>query len=712
VERPSRRERSLRLGALLAALLTGLLLATTAVAAGHGSRARVLISFKPGTSASHRAAVLRRAGANDRAGLARLGIRVATVPRARLHGALRTLRSSSAVGWAERDLLLQPQDFLPSDPSFPRNYALAGGAWGWLQTHTTEAWEVTRGDPSVVVAVLDTGLKTQGLADFDGQLVPGWNVLDGSSDTSTHAGNHGTYVAGVVALALDNGVGNAGYCPGCRLMPVQVGTDSGAYLSDIAKGLTWAADRGARVGNMSWAGPSSSATLASAVAYARSKGMVLTAAAGNSNCNCTSYPAATPGVLGVAGTDQFENKDVDSNYGAWVTLAAPESNMTAWPTINGAPGYAPVGGTSLAAPVVAGIAGLLFSADPALTGAQVEQALEVSAVPVSFPVTYGRVDALAALQALGLTRPVPVSAPVNLSPPQVLVSTNGSYDSAPLLSAPQPGDVLVRGQGGWRGSAPLSLSSVQWQRCDALGICTTVATAAKYTVPATDSAYFLRLRIVVSNGLGSVAALSPLTAPVGGSTVLAPPVNTSPPVIAGVAQVGERVSATVGAWSGSPISYAYDWRRCDALGAGCASIPGASGASYLVQTADVGATLRVTVTAANSSGSTAVSSSPSSVVAPQAATTQTTTFSGSLNQKNPVRRFAINIGSGSAHAELSFSRCGSLSLVLSRTDGGAVADSLGPSVVVLDSALSAGAYAYQVSGGRCSFTLTVTAVAP
>jgi hypothetical protein len=101
-------------------------------------------------------------------------------------------------------------------------------------------------------------------------------------------------------------------------MPIQVGTDSGAYLSDLATGLTWAADHGARVANMSWAGTTSSATLAGAVSYARSKGMVVTAAAGNSNCDCPTYSAATPGIIGVAGTSNTDGKQGDSNDGSWV----------------------------------------------------------------------------------------------------------------------------------------------------------------------------------------------------------------------------------------------------------------------------------------------------------------------------------------------------------------------------------------------------------
>src|SRR5262249_4647744 len=162
----------------------------------------------------------------------------------------------------------------------------------------------------------------------------------------------------------------AGYCPGCRIMPVQVGTDTGATYGNMAAGITWAVDHGARVINLSWAGTAPSSTLASAVAYARSRGAVVFAAAGNSNAEAPTYPSATPGVLGVAGVASSGKKAGDSNFGSWVAVAAPEGNMTAWPTINGAPGYGAVGGTSVAAPAAAGIAGLLFSADPALSGPQ------------------------------------------------------------------------------------------------------------------------------------------------------------------------------------------------------------------------------------------------------------------------------------------------------------------------------------------------------
>jgi subtilisin family serine protease len=688
----------------------------SAPAGAAGSQARLLVKFRAGTSAQFADRQLENAGARPATSIQQLGIRVVTVASTRAREAAKTLRSSSRVEFVEDDSSFEPQDLMPSDPSFPTNFPIAGGAWGWTKTRTTQAWEITRGDPSVLVAVLDTGLKTGGLTDFDGQVVPGWNVVSGSSNTSASAGNHGTYVAGVVGLGLDNALGNAGYCPGCRIMPVQIGSDSGATLTNMAKGITWAVDHGARVLNLSWAGTSSSSTLTSAVSYARSRGAVVVAAAGNSNCNCATYPSATPGVLGVAGTTQADQKQNDSNYGAWVALAAPESNLTAWPSINGAPGYAPVGGTSMAAPVVAAIAGLLFSAKPSLTGGEVEQALQSSAVPVGFTVQHGSVDALAALAAVGLVASDPSRAPLNRTEPAMFVQTNGEFNYTPLLLAPRPGDVLIRGQGSWEGSAPLSLSAVRWERCNSFG-CAVAGSAAKYTVQATDAGFALRLAITVKNAAGSTTALSPLSAVVGGGSVVSPPQNTSPPTTTGTARDSETLVASPGVWSGSP-AYSYQWQRCDASGAGCAGIPGATASSYLLTASDVGATVRVQVTAANSAGASVATSAPTAVVEPPLAEPPPPppaagpwVFSSSLNPKNPSRTFSVSVGDGAVRAELSFSRCKSMNVAL-KAAGSTIRSANGPSVVVLGSTVAAGSYDFEVSGERCSFTLTVTASRP
>jgi subtilisin family serine protease len=694
-------------------VLASLVVAAAPVGAAPASSTQLLVKFRRGTSPAIANREVERAGARPTGAIPQLDVRLLTAPGGRAAVVERRLAASPHVAFVDRDTTFEPQDVLPSDPAFPTSFSVAGGAWGWTKTRTTQAWEATRGDPSVVVAVLDTGLKTAGLGDFDGQVVAGWNVVAGTSDTAGAAGNHGTYVAAVIGLAGDNEQGNVGYCPGCRIMPVQIGSDSGATLSNMAKGIAWAVDHGARVLNLSWAGTTSSSTLASAVAYARGKGAVVVGAAGNSNCDCPTYPAATPGVLGVASAGPTDQKQADSNYGSWVALAAPSPNMTAWPSINGAPGYAPVGGTSLAAPVVSALAGLLLSAKPSSTAAEVEGALAASAVPVGFSVRHGRVDAVAALAAVGVAVPDPPGAPVNTLSPQVLVQTNGEYDYVALTRAPRPGDVLIRGQGSWRGSAPLSVASVRWERCNASG-CVAAATAAKYTVQEVDAGYALRVVVAVRNGQGSTSASSPPTSAVGGGALGSAPQNTTLPAVTGTAQVGQTLSATDGTWSGSPTSYAYAWLRCDPFGAACSPVAGATSATYSPSDVDVGAAFRVVVTAANAAGTASATSAATAAVeaapagpAPSPPTQLTFTFSSSLNKKNPSRSFAVAGGQGQWAASLAFARCSSLELRLRGSDGAEIATASGPSAVRLVAA-AGGQARYDVSGGQCSFTLTVT----
>src|ERR1051326_4226196 len=523
----------------------------------HYAQDRLLVKFKSNASAVAIARAMQAAKATNTSTIRDLRVHVVGVSPQRLETALATLRRSPSVAYAERDGFVAPQEVLPNDPYFLNSSAwnLSGGAWGWYQTHTTQAWDITQGNASVNVAILDTGIKPAGLSDFAGQISSTWNAMNNTTDVTTNAGNHGTYVAGVVGRAAGNGAGNAGYCPQCKLMIVQVGTDSGATWSDLANGLTWAADHGARVANMSWAGTSDSSTMQAATTYAHQHGVVMTAAAGNSNCNCATYPSADPYVLGVAGTDANGNKQYDSNYGNWAAIAAPEGNLTAFPSTNGQPGYAAFGGTSSAAPAAAGIAGLLFSYNPSLTNAQVEQALEASAVPVSFSIHYGRIDALAALHYLGATDPQPTSPPVQSAAPQIYYAANGLTSIAPLTTAPQVGQMLVRGIGGWTGSAGLNVTNLQWERCDSAGMnCTYLGNSLYYTVQSADSGYAIKLRFTMSNGLGSVP-VAVLTATVGGGAppppALSPPSNLSPPSMSGTAQAGSTLTSSTGTWSGT-----------------------------------------------------------------------------------------------------------------------------------------------------------------
>jgi hypothetical protein len=165
----------------------------------------------------------------------------------------------------------------------------------------------------------------------------------------------------------------------------------------------------------------------------------------------------------------------------------------------------------------------------------------------------------------------------------------------------QVGQPLTASSGAWSNS-PTGFA-YSWQRCDATGAsCVdTGSTGTTYTAAAADAGSTVRVAVVATNTIGqSKVAYSPVTTVVAGA-----PLNTAPPAIAGTAAVGQPLSASTGTWTGSPTSFAYQWQRCDATGASCAAIAGATAATYTVDAADAGSTLRVAVTATNATGTSA-----------------------------------------------------------------------------------------------------------
>lgn len=185
----------------------------------------------------------------------------------------------------------------------------------------------------------------------------------------------------------------------------------------------------------------------------------------------------------------------------------------------------------------------------------------------------------------------------------------------------QDGKSLSASTGTWTNS-PTSYA-YQWQRCDSGGnACgaVTSATGASFALTSADVGKSLRVVVTASNVNGSATATSPaspiVAAASGGST--AAPVNTVLPGINGTTQSGRTLTASPGSWSNAPTSYAYQWRRCDTAGASCAAISGATASDYLLVIADVGHTIRASVTAANSAGSATATSTGTGIVSPPA----------------------------------------------------------------------------------------------
>jgi hypothetical protein len=199
-------------------------------------------------------------------------------------------------------------------------------------------------------------------------------------------------------------------------------------------------------------------------------------------------------------------------------------------------------------------------------------------------------------------------APANLSPPTV-------------SGVAQAGSSLTANPGSWSGAGVKF--SYQWQRCDSLGNgCVAVAGATSSTLPLTSSSVGYRFRVSVTgtNQKGqatAVSAPSNVVAPAPGTAPsIVPPSPTSPPAITGTLRQGQTLTASTGTWSGTqPLTYRYLWQRCSSTGASCTAVTGATGATYLLASADVGATMRVAVTASNSAGSATSTSAATGVIA-------------------------------------------------------------------------------------------------
>jgi hypothetical protein len=234
--------------------------------------------------------------------------------------------------------------------------------------------------------------------------------------------------------------------------------------------------------------------------------------------------------------------------------------------------------------------------------------------------------------------------------------TPPSNTALPTISGtPQAGQTLTANPGSWSGTAPISYA-YQWSRCDSSGAnCVNVfaATGTTYALGPADLGSTVRVVVTASNSAGSATTTSPQTAVVEAAP--AAPTNTSLPTVSGTAQAGQTLTATSGTWSGTaPISYAYQWQRCDLSGGNCVNIAGASNQSYVLVPADVGATVRIAVTASNSAGSATATSAQTAVVqAPPAAPTNTSlpTVSGTAQAGQTL---TATSGTWSGTAPISF----------------------------------------------------------
>ncbi len=207
--------------------------------------------------------------------------------------------------------------------------------------------------------------------------------------------------------------------------------------------------------------------------------------------------------------------------------------------------------------------------------------------------------------------------PVLSTPTAVVVTgTAPANTAAPQLTGTtKQGSTLTVTSGTWTGTTPITYS-YQWQRCNASGQnCTPFldGSTTTYTLTAGDVGDRLQVHVTATNSVGSARKYSNQTGVIGSN--VAPPANTAAPQLTGTLVTGQTLNVTTGSWNGSGLSFAYQWQRCDAQGANCAAISGATGQSYTLTPADVGHRLQVYVTATNEGGSASKYSNQTATIA-------------------------------------------------------------------------------------------------
>jgi thermitase len=340
----------------------------------------VLVKFRnrvPDVSARF---VVRASGAEPHLRSRATGMRVVKVPVGLENSVLKKLGADPNVEWAELNTFARPQGTVND---YYRVYQ-----WHLDKVGTPLAWDKSTGN-GVVIGVVDSGVNATH-PDLAGQVLPGYNVVDDSVDTSDSYG-HGTKVAGVLAALTNNGIGVASIAYDSHLLPVKISnrSDGIAYSSDIAKAITWEVDHGAKVINISYLVWGSSA-VADAAKYANSKGATVVTSVGNDNFKTTG--TSSPNLIVVGGTDQSDMKYSTSSYGERVEFWAPGVNI---PTTTGT-SYNYFTGTSAASPITAGILAHLYALAPSITPGAANLVLRKTSDKIASDVYvtqgYGRVN--------------------------------------------------------------------------------------------------------------------------------------------------------------------------------------------------------------------------------------------------------------------------------------------------------------------------------
>jgi len=284
--------------------------------------------------------------------------------------------------------------------------------WGLSKIGCPDAWTITRGSKNTKVAIIDSGIDLEhedlkanisgdiyDFVDIDTTYYKEYGYSLFKEEDYTQPDNrpsdfngHGTHTAGIIGAIQNNTIGISGVCPVVSLLPIRAGfsiKNSSNYEcgiledDDIANAIVYAADHGANVISMSFGGSNVSSTILESIIYAKSKGAILVASAGNESANWKLYPAAYENVISVSASTSANKKASFSQYGDWIDIIAPGYDIYSTVPRSGGylsspSGYKMLSGTSMAAPFVAGVAALLKSANPTLSPPDIENIIKTS----------------------------------------------------------------------------------------------------------------------------------------------------------------------------------------------------------------------------------------------------------------------------------------------------------------------------------------------
>lgn len=764
-------------GAAVSMLMWG---ANDSTLAPHRANA-VLLAFRSNVPAAAQNAILAGAGASVVKRLGSRALMVSVAGNGSIVAALQFLQSHGEILYSEPDYASLPVEGsrgksltapgaataltgasaltaastpLPNDPYLVNQWAVqntgqTGNGTAGADERASQAWGVSTGTNSVVVAVLDSGVQythpdlvanvwtNPGGIGGCAAGTHGYNVLTNTCDPmddDTCYGGHGSHVAGILGAAGNNGAGIAGVNWTTSILPVKwIDSNCAGYTSDLVSAMDWViqarqAGVNVRIANDSgtWPGTAFSQTLSDEIDLLGTNDILFVTAAGNtaqSNDSVPRYPCSynRANELCAAATDENDNLWTSSNFGPGVVqLGAPGANI--FSTLRSS-NYGYISGASMSAAQVSGAAALVLS-------------LQYVPVATLRSTILANVDPLPSL-----TNKVSSGGRLNVC--KALPGCTAAFSATPvntglptIAGTPQYGALLAASTGLWSGIP--TTYSYQWYRCNSLGSnCSPLAGArsqAYAMLARADIGVTLSVVVTASNAFGSATAQSIPTGivasastpfnitstivdgqTIGGTvswqaspaqtasllqfyidgaltqsdsstpyiynqgstnvfdtttlangqhvlglralssdnrtygfygatvTVTNPPRNTALPVISGSAVQGQVLTSSTGSWTNTPSGYSYRWSRCNTTGSSCAFISGATASNYTVAAADVGSTLRASVTATNSGGS---STAASALTATVTGSVTITTTSLPAGQKSSVYSATLAVAGG------------------------------------------------------------------